>query len=177
MNKNYDKINSSACYTQLDVQSLSDLKWKCKQTSQMSVQELSLLAEYKLSIYEQQIFNQEFGLCSYCNQSKTSSDWCKNCNSKRFQQDFNKWTSGNIHINDFIQTSQLKARNKIEFLEWIPYNHLRNIQHLTNGGFSTIYEAIWLVGGIEKWDSENRQWRRYSFTLGENDYENAKIPK
>ena len=59
-------------------------------------------------------------------------------------------------------------------MEWIPYNHLRNIQHLTNGGFSTIYEAIWLVGGIEKWDSENRQWRRYSFTLGENDYENAK---
>jgi hypothetical protein len=37
------------------------------------------------SKYEQQIFNQEFGRCFDCNQSKTSSDWCRKCNTERFQ--------------------------------------------------------------------------------------------
>ncbi|PKY58111.1 kinase-like protein [Rhizophagus irregularis] len=39
---------------------------------------------------------------------------CQICNSKRFQKDFNKWTSGNEHIDEFIQDVQLKARNRRE---------------------------------------------------------------
>ena len=75
-----------------------------------------------LSKYEKRILDKYYGLCSDCNQPKTYPFWCQNCNSKRFQQKFSKWTSGNEHIDKFIQDAQLKARNAWEDLEWIPYN-------------------------------------------------------
>ncbi|RHZ45083.1 hypothetical protein Glove_692g26 [Diversispora epigaea] len=43
-------------------------------------------------------------LCLECNQKNDNyHGWCKPCNSKRFQNDFNKWTSGNDKIDKFIQ--------------------------------------------------------------------------
>ncbi len=80
-----------------------------------------------LSIYDEQILNQEFGLCSDCNQPNTASNWCQNCKSKSFKQEFSNWTSGNEHIDNFIKDAQLKARYFREVVEWIPYNRLRNI--------------------------------------------------
>ena len=115
---------------------------------------MSETIENALNIYEGAILDQVFGLCSDCNEPNTDYDWCQNCNSKRFQQDFNKWTSGNRFIDKFIQDAQLKARNKWEIIEWIPYNRLRNIKYLAQGGFSIVYKAIWLNGRIDKWDSE-----------------------
>jgi len=92
--------------------------------------------------YKQRIVNEEFCLCLDCYQPNTYyMYWCQHCNSKRFQKDFDKWTSGNNHVDKFIQESQLN-RNYDEVLEWIPYNRLRNIQYLAKGGFSTIYKAI-----------------------------------
>src|SRR6266498_2993442 len=102
------------------------------------------------------ILNLEYGLCSDCNEPNTGSLWCQNCNSKRFQQDFNKWTSGNELIDKFIQDAQLKARTCSEVMEWIPYKRLRNIKYLAQGGFSIVYKVIWLDGRIVKWDSENQ---------------------
>lgn len=62
-------------------------------------------------------------------------------------KNFNKslvidWTSENKYINKFIQDAQLNARSKLDLLEWIPYNQLRNIKYLTQDLFSTIYDAI-----------------------------------
>ena len=122
-------------------------------------------------------------LCPDCNQQNINFNWCQNCNSKQLQKDFDKWTSGNEFIDNFIQDTQLKARNYREVIEWIPYNRFRNIQYLTKGEFSTIYKAIWLDGFIENWDKEEMQWRRNSFmlSLDEEDYniakqENVKLP-
>ena len=47
-------------------------------------------------------------------------------------------------------------------MEWIPYNRLENIKYLDKGGFSTIYEAIWLDGPIKKWDYEEKELIRRS---------------
>uniref|UniRef100_U9TVW4 Protein kinase domain-containing protein n=2 Tax=Rhizophagus irregularis TaxID=588596 RepID=U9TVW4_RHIID len=131
----------------------------------------------ELGIYEQQIFDQEFGLCTECNQPNTFEDWCKECYSKKFQQNFNNWTSGNMHIDKFIQEAQLNARNVYESLEWIPYNRLKNIVFLAQGGFSKIYKAIWLDGLIDKWDYEKQEWEREFEDLNEQDYEDAINPK
>ena len=98
-------------------------------------------------------------LCPDCNEPNTLR-WCKQCNAKRFQQDFHKWTSGNKFIDKFIQESQLNARIPFYILEWIPYNRLTNVKYLDKGGFSTVYKAIWLDGHIDKWDYENSQWQR-----------------
>ena len=130
-----------------------------------------------LDFYEQQIFNQEFGLCPECNQPNTENDWCKECYSKKFQQNFGNWTSGNDHIDKFIQESQLNARNVFELLEWIPYNRLRSIKFLAQGGFSTVYEAVWLDGWIRDWDNEERDWGRDLSELKEQDYKDAINPK
>src|SRR2546430_830000 len=35
------------------------------------------------------------GSCPECNQPSTGKRWCKECNSKKFQQNFGNWTSGN----------------------------------------------------------------------------------
>jgi hypothetical protein len=51
-----------------------------------------------------------YGLCKECKQPKTSNDWCWSCNSKRFQQNFKNWTSGNNEVDKFIQKAQLKAK-------------------------------------------------------------------
>src|SRR5437016_1571226 len=131
-----------------------------------------------LEFYEQRrMFNEEFGLCPECNQPNTEDDWCKECCSKKFQQNFGNWTSGNDHVDKFIQDSQLNARDSFELLEWISYNKLRNIQFLAQGGFSTIYKAIWLDGWINKWDYEKQDWGRDVDIFDEQDYKDAFNPK
>ena len=102
-----------------------------------------------------------FGFCPGCNKPKTGHDWCKQCNAKWFQQDFPNWTSGNIYIDNFIQETQLNAQWYTHVLEWIPYNRLTNIKYLAKGGFSTVYNAIWLDGYIQWWDYDNKQWNRW----------------
>ena len=100
-------------------------------------------------------------LCPECNQRPTYSyDWCNQCNAKRFQQDFPNWTSGNKYIDNFIQETQLNAKYSLHVLEWIPYNRLTDIKYLAKGGFSTVYNAIWLDGYIAYWDYDKKQWSR-----------------
>jgi len=115
------------------------------------------------------------GYCSSCKQPNTSYKWCQNCDSKRFQRDFDKWTSGNNSINKLIQEIQLKAKNYNDVIEWIPYNRLRNIEYLAKGGFSTIYKAIWLDGRISYWSDNEENWERSGVDyLDESDYDTAK---
>ncbi|GES98969.1 kinase-like domain-containing protein [Rhizophagus clarus] len=116
----------------------------------------------------------KYGLCFECNRPNTGYSWCKNCNSKKFQQDFDKWTSGNKFIDKFIKVAQLKAENQFEVIEWIPYNRLRNIKYLAKGGFSTIYKAIWLDGYIDYWDIDAQTWDRHTSSYLSGDYEIAK---
>ena len=108
-------------------------------------------------------------LCPEC-KGPTDFGWCKQCNGKRFQQDFHKWSSGNKFIDKFIQETQLNAKYSDSVLEWIPYNRLTNVKYLDKGGFSTIYKAIWLDGFIQKWDYDNQQWKRCSTYEFDNDF-------
>ena len=107
----------------------------------------------------------KYGLCKECKQPNTSRKWCQQCNAKRFQQNFQNWTSGNHDIDEFIQKTQLKARNHREVIEWVEYNRFENVEYLAKGGFGTTYKAIWKDGRITHWDSENNQWK----SLGEHD--------
>ena len=122
-------------------------------------------------------YNQKCGLCPECNQPNTYDNWCKECYSKKFQQNFGNWTSGNEHVDKFIQEAQLNVRFLFELLEWIPYNRLRNIQYLAQGGFSTVYKAIWLDGLILSWDYEKQQWKRTLAKIDEQYFEDANNPK
>ncbi|RHZ85786.1 hypothetical protein Glove_60g167 [Diversispora epigaea] len=98
--------------------------------------------------------------CPECHQEYRGV-WCKPCNSKRLQNDFNNWTSGNDKIDKFIQDAQLNANYLREVIEWIPYNRFKDVKQIGKGGFGTIYYARWINGLIKKWDIENQQWERY----------------
>ncbi|GBC02657.1 hypothetical protein RclHR1_04730018 [Rhizophagus clarus] len=128
------------------------------------------------NFYEYELLTQRYGLCTECKQPNTSEKWCKECNSKRLQQNFGNWTSGNEYVDKFIQESQLKARSYNELLEWVPYTQLRNIQYFAKGGFSTIYSGIWLDGHIDYWNYEKQDWNRRVYKLEEKFHEEANNP-
>jgi len=132
----------------------------------------NLTEEQKLLI-DKLILNEElknryenYGLCNECKQPNTGLVWCQSCNGKRFQQNFQNWTSGNHDIDELIQRTQLDAKNCTEILEWIKYDKFENIEYLAKGGFGTTYKATWKDGYIRYWDSENNQWYRYNTSGG-----------
>ena len=100
-----------------------------------------------------------YGLCKECNQ-KNGIDWCKECNAKHFQQNFEKWSSGNVDIDKFIQDTQLSANIYYEVLEWIPYDRFYDIEYIAKGGFGKVYRANWTDGVILKWDIKKQNWER-----------------
>ena len=133
------------------------------------------LTEEQELLIDKLILNEELkerykrnGLCKECKQPNTGTTnygykWCQSCNGKRFQQNFQNWTSGNHDIDELIQRTQLNAKNQREILEWIEYDRFENIEYLAKGGFGTTYKATWKDGFIKHWDSKNNQWERYKF--------------
>ncbi|RHZ70123.1 hypothetical protein Glove_275g47 [Diversispora epigaea] len=93
-------------------------------------------------------------ICPECNQEYTNTfrKWCKPCNSKRFQNNFNNWTSGNDKIDKFIQDAQLNANYNYEVIEWIPYDRFKDVKQIGRGGFGTINYARWIVA-LKKFDN------------------------
>ncbi|RHZ85800.1 hypothetical protein Glove_60g67 [Diversispora epigaea] len=100
-------------------------------------------------------------ICPECNQKDTSWNWCKPCNSKHFQNDFNNWTSGDNKINKLIQDAQLNADRNWKVIEWIPFDKFKEVKQIGRGGFGTIHYARWIDERIRKWDIENQRWERY----------------
>ncbi|PKY54285.1 kinase-like protein [Rhizophagus irregularis] len=48
-------------------------------------------------------------------------------------------------------------------IEWIEYSNLENIEFIANGGFGSVYKAIWKDGPIkdkQAWDFNKSEWRR-----------------
>ena len=99
--------------------------------------------------------------CEVCNQKYTAYKWCKECDAKHFQQNFEKWSSGNVDIDKFIQDTQLSANNRFKVLEWIPYDRFYDIEYIAKGGFGKVYKANWIDGFINEWDNKNQNWKRY----------------
>jgi len=103
------------------------------------------------------------GLCEECNQENTYYYWCFACNAKHFQQNFEKWSSGNVDIDKFIQEAQISANERRKVLEWIPYDRFYDIEYISKGGFGKVYRADWIDGYIRiKWDNKNQNWVRYN---------------
>jgi hypothetical protein len=129
------------------------------------------LTQEQKSLIDELIPNEElrerykkYGLCKECSQPNTGKDWCQSCNSKHFQQDFNKWTSGNKEIDEFIQDFQLNATCYEEVLEWIPYEKFNNIEYLAKGGFGIVHKAYWIDGYIKYWGISQNEWNRKTYT-------------
>ena len=127
--------------------------WRLTEEQKLLIDKLILNEELK----EQY---KKYGLCKECKQPNTGLSWCQSCNPKRFQQNFQNWTSGNHDIDEFIQNAQLKARRHLEVIEWVEYDRFENVEYLAKGGFGTTYKATWKDGCINDWDSIYNQWKR-----------------
>src|SRR4051812_10648530 len=81
------------------------------------------------------------------------------CNAKCFKQNFKTWTSGNNHIDKFIQKAQLSDHNynECQAPEWISYNRLNDIEYIVEG---KIGRAKWIDGCIKGWDHGSQNWKR-----------------
>ena len=105
----------------------------------------------------------EYGKCKECFQVLTDYHGLS-CTRKHFQQDFDKWTSGNEGIDKLIQDIQLTKKiskvGGINILEWIPYDKFSDIKYIAEGGFAKVYSATWTDGRIEKWDQKSNNWKR-----------------
>ena len=100
-------------------------------------------------------------MCDKCHQKYTGYNWCHPCNTKQFQNGFDKWTSKDREIDHFIQQTQLNANKSQEIVEWIPFDRFENVTYLSKGGFGTVYKAKWLDGPIRSWNYEVKNWERY----------------
>ncbi|CAG8439019.1 7127_t:CDS:2 [Scutellospora calospora] len=93
------------------------------------------------------------------------SFYCQPCNTKRFRQDFDKWSTGNDKLDRLIQRSQTKSKNIYELLEWIPYSNLKEITRISQGGFATVFSAIWVDGPMQRFDLNKQQWSRAGISM------------
>ena len=101
--------------------------------------------------------------CEECNEF-IAHNWCQPCNSKHFQNNFEKWTSEDVEIDKILQKVQLDADSLNKIMEWIPYNRLLVRKQIGEGGFGTIYLANWLDGQIYcNWNVEYQKWNRQTY--------------
>ncbi|RIA82569.1 kinase-like domain-containing protein [Glomus cerebriforme] len=104
--------------------------------------------------------------CPECGQEPYTPDiqYCRPCSSEHFRDNFAHWTSGDSNIDKLIQNSQLDALFDEDFIEWIEYSNLENIEFVANGGFGSVYKAIWkdgpIIDNIYPWNIDKSEWIR-----------------
>ncbi|RIB28325.1 kinase-like domain-containing protein [Gigaspora rosea] len=100
----------------------------------------------RTSAYSDQIQN-----CTICGKQYIYLKWCKSRDRDQFKNNLSEWTSGNADIDKFIRNVQLNINHPNCVVEWIPYDQFTNITYIGNGGFATVYRAIW-INGLGIWD-------------------------
>ncbi|RIB05865.1 hypothetical protein C2G38_562682 [Gigaspora rosea] len=82
-------------------------------------------------------------MCEHCKRYNTYPAWCQLCDPPKMTQEI---TSGDKNIGDCIKKFQLKATAFEKVIEWTPFDRLKNIKIIGEGGFGTVYLATWLDG-------------------------------
>ncbi len=72
-------------------------------------------------------------------------------------------SSGDKKLDEIIRNTQLEAKgfNSRYYIEWIPYDDLKDIKKIGKGGFATVYQGEWSNG--PRFVSSNK---RYYFKNG-----------
>ena len=96
--------------------------------------------------------------CDKCKETRYSDKYCEKCISLHLQSLFNTWTSGDEIINDFIHRCQIQSSLPTYILEWIPFEQFIKVKKLTEGGFSSIYTAVWTKGNICDYDENKKEF-------------------
>ncbi|RHZ65765.1 hypothetical protein Glove_311g21 [Diversispora epigaea] len=84
--------------------------------------------------------------------------FCELCTKEHFIQEFGYWSSENTEIDKVIQESQ-ENKQLGHSLQWIPYDNFRDIKHIADGGYGSVYSAILKNGVKIFWDYKNMKWK------------------
>jgi serine/threonine protein kinase len=108
------------------------------------------------------IFDINYGNCSYCNKPFTEKLWCKECDPFR---KIEGWSSGNNDIDKFIKDTIYYARNAgiydyPIFIEWVPFDRFIDIKQIGEGGFAKVYSATWIDGKAEYDKQDDESWKK-----------------
>ncbi|CAG8440917.1 7756_t:CDS:2 [Scutellospora calospora] len=91
--------------------------------------------------------------CPECDQQlNDNSWWCKPCQQRHFEENFDNWTSGDKDIDDFIKETQLKAEEADQYLEWIPFSAFINVNKSDISEAGSLFTANWVRGPTDTWD-------------------------
>ncbi|CAG8627577.1 3797_t:CDS:2 [Acaulospora morrowiae] len=99
--------------------------------------------------------------CGDCHSRCQATDFCELCIRKYLKNNFGNWSSGNNEIDVLIQECQQKTVQPDYIVEWIDYDQFQSIVYKTEGGYATIYTAIWKVGSYFKWNHETQSLERF----------------
>ncbi|RHZ84456.1 hypothetical protein Glove_81g73 [Diversispora epigaea] len=77
------------------------------------------------------------------NYTRIDSGYCDLCNKEHFSQEYGTWSCRNVEIDKVIQEFQTSHQGYYEYmLQWIPYDNFQDIEHITDGGYGSVYSAI-----------------------------------
>lgn len=71
-----------------------------------------------------------------------------NFNIVDYINDIDKYGSTPLNVYKYIKEKIYKNFKPEAVMEWIPYSRIKNLEEIAQGGFSSIYRATWLDGGI-----------------------------
>ncbi|CAG8803539.1 41274_t:CDS:2, partial [Gigaspora margarita] len=89
--------------------------------------------------------------CDICHRSGYMIIWCQYCVIDFLQNEATKWTSMDKSIDRQILLAQTRAPIPEAIPEWIPYELLRNVDYLTQGGYASVYTATYMRGLYTRW--------------------------
>src|SRR2546421_10318941 len=96
-------------------------------------------------------------LCNECKQKKLlykNHQVCRNCyKAKTIYK-----PSGNKVIDDFIKYTLINGDRFAGKMEFVPYGRFKNVEFISEGGFSKIYKATWVDGSIRGWNNKKQSY-------------------
>ncbi|CAG8795919.1 28872_t:CDS:1, partial [Dentiscutata erythropus] len=89
--------------------------------------------------------NSKHYYCPECDQQlNDNSRWCKSCQQRHFEENFDNWTSGDNDIDEFIKETQMKADDADQYLEWIPFSAFINVTKSDISEAGSLFTANWV---------------------------------
>ncbi|GBB83460.1 hypothetical protein RclHR1_01020001 [Rhizophagus clarus] len=70
--------------------------------------------------------------CEKCGKNHENNKWCNQCQIDKLKNNFTKWTSGNVKLDNFIRNMQLKINENDVIFEWISYSEFIEIKKIDN---------------------------------------------
>ncbi|KAG9306940.1 hypothetical protein G9A89_004039 [Geosiphon pyriformis] len=97
--------------------------------------------------------------CEICQKSISNNDpsnKCRACQFIFFKKFYKDFSSGNKLVDEIIKNpiyippiDKKDKYGRVNYYNWIPWDRLKNISKIGEGGFGAIYKATWIDGRID----------------------------